>query len=288
MAATLHDVRDFKELLQEGVETGCPYIWKGIFPGEGWWAGRRSKKKLRLLQRIDPAVRPMLEGGEQVFFVTTGLQHSFFEELFLGQVMYYLNRQAFVLTTKRILMIQIRSNDRPAHLRAQIQYDQVEKVLLSWGKCKLRLRTGKTLLFLRIPKADREVFQKFLVAHHARAVVPEGPAAGKENLCPHCYDVVEGLPDRCGGCGGSFKSARKAGALSLLFPGLGDLYLGHRGIALLEMLGAGIVWFAILSAPQNDAAIIPFIIALLHVPDSFQTWRIGRKGLYPGPSSLEC
>ncbi len=79
----------------------------------------------------------------------------------------------------------------------------------------------------------------------------------------------------------------KAGLLSLLFPGFGDIYLGHIVIAIGEIIGAVFMWFIFLSAvsTENDAQlniiffVIPFVLA--HVPDMIFTFYVGRKGLYP-------
>ena len=41
---------------------------------------------------------------------------------------------------------------------------------------------------------------------------------------------------------------------SLLFPGFGDFYLGHRMFAAMEMLSAAIFWYALVIAPLAGIA----------------------------------
>ena len=50
-------------------------------------------------------------------------------------------------------------------------------------------------------------------------------------------------------CGGAFKSPNKAAWLSFIFPGVGDWYLGHRGMAILELIGSSFLWLALVIAP---------------------------------------
>lgn len=62
-----------------------------------------------------------------------------------------------------------------------------------------------------------------------------------------------GRPAACPSCRGAIKSARKAGLLSLLFPGLGDLHLG-------------------LLLPAA------FLVLFIHVPDALAVGSSGSRG----------
>jgi hypothetical protein len=107
---------------------------------------------------------------------------------------------------------------------------------------------------------------------------------------------VIGFPERCPRCAGAFKSGARAGWLSLLLPGLGDLYLGHYALGSLELAGALALWGLVvpsLGAPELQPAIegaarwitlgvgLAALFLVAHVPDAWITRRTGRKGLYP-------
>lgn len=101
-------------------------------------------------------------------------------------------------------------------------------------------------------------------------------------------------PRACPHCGSAFKSARKAGLLSLLFPGLGDIYLGHWKFAIPEIAVASIIWLGFLmpnpEIPLTASEMLvgaALIVLVFHGVDAVGTWYIGRKGHYParGPTA---
>jgi hypothetical protein len=77
-------------------------------------------------------------------------------------------------------------------------------------------------------------------------------------------------------------------ALSFLFPGMGDLYLGHRGFAALELTVAACFWLALL-ALALDPSLGPgafyltagLVVLFMHGADAIATRHIARGGLYP-------
>lgn len=147
------------------------------------------------------------------------------------------------------------------------------------------------MLLTAIPRADRkwlaEIFDWFVEK------LEVSPAStGLEHLCPHCYETVEGRhPPACPACAVRFKLPKRAGRLSLVFPGAGELYLGHNWFAVFELIGATFVW-AVLIVMAVDPT-VPFTVMLLAkgavvvvVPgaDAWTTRRIARKGLIGDPS----
>jgi hypothetical protein len=163
------------------------------------------------------------------------------------------------------------------------------------GYIGLVLADGRKLCVTGIPGRDRKAIRAFLQARMAR--VPAGAArgAGRQNLCPHCYEPVAGLPARCPHCQGAFKSGARAGWLSLLMPGLGDLYLGHRALGAAELFGVLAMWSVLIpgafatwwesTRTAGDAAGIAFVLGVAftfaHGIDALITRRTGRKGLHP-------
>jgi hypothetical protein len=83
---------------------------------------------------------------------------------------------------------------------------------------------------------------------------------------------------------------------SFLFPGLGDLYLGHRAVAVFEMLGAVLVWLhlvvaPLIGAPDADGNVVKMdvvnwvnaivVLAIIHGIDAAATRHFALKGHHP-------
>ncbi|MDP2497442.1 MAG: hypothetical protein Q8W44_05535 [Candidatus Palauibacterales bacterium] len=275
----------------------APYRFDSIFgDGDGgWWARLLSRGKLRLLRGIDEELREMLGEDEEVYFLSSGSDTSGLEAWVLGWWLYLLFRRAIVLTDRRILFLQIDVRGRPKELRSQLRYPAIAgvgKTLL--GRAEFELQNGETEVLAFAPRRDADRIRE--ITGEMR-MMPAGSAArtgGVEHLCPHCHAVVEGRPDRCSTCGGSFGSARRAAGLSLLLPGLGDHYLGHRWYAAVEAAVSLLLWllFAIIvTAAEASASTVLLaggvVFAVVHGLDAAATWYVGRKALYPGEESPE-
>jgi hypothetical protein len=285
MMSAIEQATRFEDLVAAG-ESDPAYSFSTIFDERTWRSRGRSKKKLKLLKRMDPKIRSALQEGEKVRYVTHGTGVSFWESYFLGWVMYFLNRRAILITDRRILLLQIDSRMRPSVLASQLRYSAIRKIGRTiLGNTKIALGNGKTCVFAYVPKADRKFLQN-LVDFTGQRFAQE--ATGLEELCPHCFAVVNIGDDACGTCGGTFKSAKRATLRSLAFPGLGDWYLGHRKIAVFEMLLASLIWLGVLLPdPEYPFTVIglifaaAFVVIFFHGADALATRHIARKGLYP-------
>ena len=286
MSTVLQQARRYEDLLgAEGSDEA--YAFETIFDATTWRARRLSKWRFKLLRAIDEKLRAMLFEGERVRYVTQGSSVTFWESYFLGWLMYYLNRRAIVLTDRRIIMLQIDARSRPSELVSQLKYTRIAQVGRSmFGNTKILLSSGRSLVFAYVPKTDAKVLQK--LSDWVKTSAPhEGLNAGVQDLCPHCYCVVEGRPLACPTCRGTFRSTFRATLLSLAFPGLGDFYLGHRKLALMEIAFTGLIWTAMLldpevrSSPAGFVAVAAVLFLLIHVPDAITTRHIAKKGLYP-------
>lgn len=291
MSATLAEARRYTDLLRAPGGNGSPYAFDRIFRRDGIRARWLSRRKLKFLKAIDAAVRALLEEGEIAHCVTWGVRSSFVEQYFLGWALYFLNRTALVLTTRRILLIQVGVRNRPLALRSQIRYEGIASVSRGLlGHLKLKFRGGGHVTFYGVPRADRKYVRDLVrkLAQRAESANLAATDGRLVHLCPHCYAEVKGYPDRCANCGGGFKSANRAGWLSLIFPGFGDFYIGHRKLALLEMFGTALLWLALLlpnpEVPMTAlelAITAVLMIVFVHGIDAIVTRTLARKGIYP-------
>lgn len=291
---TVESAKNYEELLGSSV-AASPYEFATLFKAEGFMGKRRCKQRLKLLKAVDFKVRHILERGEKVYFVTSGTTVSMGERFFVGWIAYYLNLRALVFTSRRILLLHIDARQKPMDLVSQLPYANIASVKSTWsGMCAIKLLNRITFNFQHIPSQDRKFLVEFLadIVHLTNA--PFEHNRGIEHLCPHCYTFIPDFPSSCPSCKGEFKSARKAGLLSLLFPGLGDFYLGHRWIGALELLGGAALWAGVVilplldrSSPSARAIDAEFwmtavaVILIAHGIDSMMTHHFAKKGIYP-------
>lgn len=291
MHPTLAQARRFEDLLALD-DHDAPYVYGGMFSSKGFRARRLSRKKFKLLKHIDVDLRRMLRDDERVYFLTFGSTVSFWESYLIGWAIYYINRRAIVLTNLRILLLQIDSRERPRDLKSQLDHRTITRVKrTALGNTQVKVKSGKKYLFTRLPRADAKYLQKVVDRVKTELTDSDAAAPEIEELCPHCYEPVPGRPTACPHCGGAFKTARKAALLSLLFPGFGDLYLGHRKFAVVEILVALLIWFGFLvpdpAFPLSIADILTgaaLLVLLMHGADALATWYIARKGHHPAHS----
>lgn len=264
---------------------GTPFVLDTILDHSSWAARRLSRRKKKMLVRIQEKVRAILEPGEQVRYATFGSRVSFWEAYWMGWVAYYINRRAILATDRRLILLQIDSRDHPKELVSQVRYSSIRKVRRTlFGSTVMTFGDGKRSVFSYVPRRDRKFLQR-LTDWIDRSL--ERGTGGWEELCPHCYAQVTGRPAECPACGGGLKPAWKAGLLSLAFPGLGDIYLGHWKFAILEIGAAAMIWLSVLASaaevhdPWAALAAGLFLLVFGHGADAVATWYVGRRGLYP-------
>ena len=116
----------------------------------------------------------------------------------------------------------------------------------------------------------------------------EGPRpAGKlkalfDDLCPSCFVPLEKGLQTCSHCQTGFKKPRSAFLRSLLLPGWGDLYLGHRFLGVMELLAAVFVWLVVISLVMEPSAenliIAGIFLVIFNLADSLLTLHMAKKG----------
>jgi hypothetical protein len=258
-----------------------------VFPRlDGWGMKRSNRKRAELLAKAAPVLKAALAPDESVQYVTGGIVSLWWEQLMAGWVSILINRTTIVLTTQRLLLIHTNSRGRPESYVNEIRLDAIRSAKRSWvnGQLKLTLGRGsRTLTGIRWSDSKQLV-----------ATLTGKPTAvgGITALCPACFEP--GADHRgCARCRTSVKSPLTAALRSLLLPGLGDFYLGHRFLASIEMAGSVASWFVIIALmlpafepnSERSAALIAAVFAgalLLAVNgvDAILTYAQAKKGLH--------
>jgi predicted RNA-binding Zn-ribbon protein involved in translation (DUF1610 family) len=291
MEAILNSASDPSDLIPI-CDAKIPYRFDQIFRARGFGAKWLERRRLALMKEIDPSLQRLLAEGEKVLFVSWGVHYSVFEQYVMGPWVHLVSRRALVFTDRRIVTFQISARRKLLELKAQIRYPAIDSVAKkTWGYLGLILQNGKRIHWTDIPRRDRVAIESLVEAKLAAGRATAPVMVGMENLCPKCGHRVMGRPERCGQCTQSFKSNKRAGWLSLAIPGLGDLYLGHRGLGLLEICGTLLVWGLALPLAWatyqrtgswiEPAAITSVVFTLVHVGNATITRRMGSKGIYP-------
>ena len=264
-----------------------PYVLRSILAVDTWRHRRLSHVKLGILRRADLALRAMLAEGERVVFLTWGSFSSVWEMALGGWATQLISRRAIVVTERRLLLLQISARGKPRFVRAQIAYGSVHEVTTTlYGNLWIHFRDGSKQMVAGVPRPDRAA----LAAAIGRMTQLSPPVAegGVQDLCPHCHAVVDGAAPSCPACHGPFKSLRHAMLLSFLFPGMGDVYLGHKGFAALELIAAGFFWLVLLTLafdpslpPAAFYVTVGVVVLLMHGMDAVATRHIAASGRYP-------
>jgi hypothetical protein len=193
------------------------------------------KKRVEWLTAAAPVLRAVLEPDECVHVVSRAIVNHGVEQVTIGWMAMMVNHTILVATDRRILFIHCDGKyTKPRLYVNQLPRQAIKKIRGSFGSTQLNLgKGGRNVSYL--PKADRVTLQRLF---------PKNSEArgGVQQLCPSCFQVSDQWAPQCGRCHVEFKSAKTAMLRSLLLPGLGDWYLGHRPMAAIEMLGAFIVW----------------------------------------------
>ena len=279
-----HDVgqrdHEARTALEHQLPQGIAVDFDALFPRlTGWGVEKKNRKRIELLTKVAPVLAGVLQAGETVQFVTRGSVNLWWEMVCMGVWAQVINGTAIVCTNLRLLLIHTH-RDMPKSYINQIPRAAVKKVTSGLGSMTVKLGSG-TIAFAAVPGADKKILAQ-------RIPVNPRASGGKEFLCPKCYAVYKTHITQCRQCWVAFKSPAVAARRSALLPGLGDYYLGHRGLALLEMFGSLTVWLVVLvlmvDAFQGADPVLNLVIALgmlvvTHGVDAALTHAQGRKGL---------
>ena len=217
---------------------------------KGGFRNRKNKRKVKILRAVAPLLDKVLVRGERIMRVAKGIAYYPLELLLGGGVLTMLyNHYAILCTDRRVLLVNTTYRmRRPAHYLFQIPYGDMKKIVRGWIFTNLtfKRRTGKKRIFNYVDRFSLKELSRFIGAQIEKCQAAEQPPEPIEDLCPACcLPLAKGL-NACPQCRTAFKRSRTAFIRSLILPGWGDLYLGHRALGLLELLGSAVVWLVVI------------------------------------------
>ena len=252
---------------------------------KGRYKSRKNKFKLKILVAVAPAIEAILEDGERVRHIAWGTAYYPLEIFFgNGWLTTLYNRYALAATDRRLLMIHTDHRmKKTGHYRFQMRYEEIRKVGRGLFRTSLALtrKKGKSRIFTALkPYLSKEIYE-FV----EQRIDPEQPAleetSAYENLCPACNTALPVGLTACSECGAEFKAVKRAVLRSLVLPGWGDIYLGHRMIGVFELLGSLLVWSVALQflTAGNEGLILGlFLLCFYNGMDALLTWSMAKKG----------
>lgn len=251
----------------------------------GDYKSRKNKLKVKILNSVSGKLAEILKEGETVMRIGRGIANYPFEIFFGNGILTMIyNHYAIVCTNLRILFININSKaTRPTHYLSQILYEEIKKVRRGSFFASLAIirKKGKRRVFTYVKRYISKDLMQFINEHIQGKEPIKQTKQYLENLCPACFVPLEKGLIKCPTCEAEFKEPKKAFLKSLILPGLGDLYLGHRLLGVLEMIGSVLIWVIVISSfLAGPKELIPALILLLFYNglDGLLTSHMAKKG----------
>lgn len=270
---------------------GGPYDWAQLFPKTaGLGTGGDIKRRVQMLQSVEPRLGFLLFPGERIEFVTRGALNSLVEQYFMGLWSIMVNRTLFLFTNMRLILLNCDGKGRAKTLMWQIPYDRMRKYGSGTFSAAVKIKTvgGQAFTFIQVPSKDRKRLKEYMIArlaHTQQQGLPFPSHADRDPLCCQCATPLPKAAPACHECGDQMMNPTTPALLSLMLPGLGHLYMGHRMMSMIEMF-----WFAILVANMvllvakaGGAGLVVAVpvILIANGIDSLVTLHVAKKGAMP-------
>jgi len=252
-----------------------------MFPGDCSRGSASAERRRRArLHRVAPRLRRVLRADEQVRMVAVGTRGSDLEMLLLGGLLELAARTMVIVTTQRVLLLQLTSRDEPRDAMAQVRFEYITHVSATTiGTLTISTSDGQHLIVNRTNVRDATTIRALL-----REVMRETPhptAHAHRALCPGCANVLDYDRDDCPACHEILVPRWKPGVMSFAWPGLGELYSGYRAMGVVAVLATAFLWVIwltkALETPENAGLIIPLVLGW-HGVNGLSTWYTTRRG----------
>lgn len=246
----------------------------------------KNKLRARILKSVCERANKILTGGEQVLRIGKGAAY-YPAEILLGNgylTMLY-NHYAILCTNKRLLFVNINSRvTRVTHYVFQIPYEDIKSIKkgLLFGHFIINRHQGKRRVYTAVKRFLLNDMKGFV--EKTATGIDGNPTArpSPEKLCPACFDPLEDKLTQCPQCSIEFKKPKTAFLKSLILPGWGDMYLGHRLLGVFELMGSAFVWLIVISLLSSgvgeNLAIAVIIFLFYNCMDGLLTYHMAKKG----------
>lgn len=275
-------VEDYPDLAEFSPST---YRFDDMFARnkKGGFKSLRNSFKTKILKSVKPMLDRMLTEGECVLRIAFGTAY-YPLEIFLGNgwlTMLY-NRYALVATNHRLIMINTNHRmTKPSHYLFQMPYEEIKQVKrgLFRSNIVLERKQGKRRVFTAMKRYLSAEMHQFIQDRIDPEMALQEDTPLKEHLCPACFEALPAKLDECSHCAAAFKTPKKAMIRSLILPGLGDIYLGHRVLGILELTGSLMVWSIVIALlATGEIATAVFLLLICNGVDTLLTRYMARKG----------
>jgi hypothetical protein len=250
---------------------------------KGSYRSRRNTLKVKILLAVSEVMDKLLSQGETVMRVGKGIAYYPTEILFgNGWLTMMYNHYAILATDQRLLFININSRmQRTTHYLFQILYEDIKKIKRGLlGSLVFQRAKSKRRVFNGVKRFVSKELKDFITEKKEHSVSELREVL--EYLCPSCHVPLQKGLQVCPSCKSAFKEPRNASLRSLLLPGLGDLYLGHRALGGLELAGSLIVWAYVLLSllgGETEALFLAGVLLLFYnCGDAVLTYHMAKKG----------
>ncbi len=274
---------DFPEL--QGISPE-KVAFEEIFPPgkRGGYRSRKNKFKVKILMAVSEVLDKIIKDGERVMRIGRGTAY-YPAELFFGNgwlTMMY-NHYAILATNQRILLINVNSRMKgTTHYLFQVLYEDIRKVkrgILFSSMVLDRIRSKRRVL-TQVKRYISKELKDFITER--KEYVKGEPEAVLECICPSCFVPLEKGLTECPSCEAAFKTPKKATLRSLLLPGLGDFYLGHRALGAAELMGSIMVWtyalFLVYHGQKDGLFVAVLVLLFYNCTDAVVTYFMAKKG----------
>ena len=253
---------------------------------KGRFKTRKNKFKAKVLMAVADKIGKVLTDGETVLRVAKGTAY-YPLELFIGNgylTMLY-NHYAILATNRRLVFININQRmKRATHYLLQLPYEDIRRVKkgMLLNHLILYRHKGKRRIFTAVKRYLLKELIPFIQQSIDSMETAPVTEASPEKLCPACCVPLDNRLTDCPACGAAFKTPKRALVKSLILPGWGDFYLGHRILGSLELLGSVVVWVMVVSlvlaGGSVNFALAGLLLLFYNALDGLLTYHMANKG----------
>jgi len=252
----------------------------------GAYKSGRNKFKARILKSVLEKANKILVDGEKVSRIGKGTAY-YPVELFIGNgylTMLY-NQYAILCSDRRLLFININSRvTRTTHYVFQIVYEDIKSIKKGFlmGHFIINRHRGKRRVYTAVKRFLLNDIKDFVEQKLSGMSENSTEQHALEKLCPACFIPLAENLSQCPHCSIPFKKPKTAFLKSLIVPGWGDIYLGHRLLGTFEMMGTVIVWLVVISLLVSgigeNLAVAAAVFLFYNLMDGILTYHMAGKG----------